>query len=639
MVLKAPLEFRFLGCFQIRYKGQLITQIHQPRLQSLLAYLVLRHDVAQTRQQLAFLFWQETSEQQARTNLRNLLFQLRRQWPDAKHFLQMTRHAIQWRSDDRFIVDVVEFDQILQQAGAAAEDSDRMETLLMEAVALYKGDLLPTLYDDWIFPEQERLRRRYLQALEQLIALLETRREYVAAMNYAHLLLSHDPLREESYRHLMRLYTLNDDRVSATGIYHNCVATLWHELEVEPAPATQMLFEQLCQEKHPKAPLTQATILSTEENSSTPLIGRHAAWQELQRTWHRAIHDRPHVVLLTGETGIGNTRLAEEFLIWTRCQGGSTAKITCFASEAQCAFAPIVRLLQQAPFQQAFTTLKQVWRNELLELWPQLREGQSQLSSQPSPFTEWQRARIFEALAHLFLQARQPVLLVIDDLQWCDSETLNWLRYLLRFLREVGPETSGEHRKQPRLLIVGVIKSEECEDEQPLTAWRFALQQRYPVTEIELQPLDWCETAKLIVATLDRPVSDDFVDELYRQSEGVPFYILEILKAQEKKGVSEGDNSTEGRAKVLPVPIQQLLEGRLHHLSTTARELLALAAIVGNKFTLNELVAVSGLDEEQLVKAMEEALQYRLIVEERAGSYTFSHNLIPLLSGKRKEMR
>jgi DNA-binding SARP family transcriptional activator len=105
-------------------------------------------------------------------------------------------------------------------------------------VALYRGDLLPSCYDDWILPERERLRQAFVEATERLIALLEDERDYRAAIGYAQRLLKHDPLQEAIYCHLMRLHALSGDRAAALRAYHACAAILQRELDVEPGPAT-----------------------------------------------------------------------------------------------------------------------------------------------------------------------------------------------------------------------------------------------------------------------------------------------------------------------------------------------------------------------------------------------------------------
>jgi DNA-binding SARP family transcriptional activator len=116
---------------------------------------------------------------------------------------------------------------------------------LREAVELYTGDLLEGCYDEWLFEERERLRQRYLDVLERLAALLEARGDDAEAILCAERLMRHDPLREETYRLLMRLHDARGDRARALRVYHACVATLERELGVEPSAPTREAYESL----------------------------------------------------------------------------------------------------------------------------------------------------------------------------------------------------------------------------------------------------------------------------------------------------------------------------------------------------------------------------------------------------------
>src|SRR5262249_9499805 len=131
--------------------------------------------------------------------------------------------------------------------------------------------------NDWILPERERLRQAFTAALEHLTRLLESQSELRAAIGYAQRLLRHDPLREETYRSLMRLYTVCGDRAGALRVYHICATVLERELAVEPSAATREAYEQLLKVdvqarpvRPPQAAHTNLPVLLTS------FIGREA---------------------------------------------------------------------------------------------------------------------------------------------------------------------------------------------------------------------------------------------------------------------------------------------------------------------------------------------------------------------------
>jgi len=204
-----------LGDFRLTYRDRPV-DIRAPRMQALLAYLALHPDEDVPRQRLAFLFWPDTTERQARTNLRQLLHRLRQVFPPIEDFLDL-EHTLTWRENGRINVDARAFEANLDAAAVAGRegDADREETALERAASLYHDDLLPDCYDAWIEPEREHLRRRFVLALKRLTRLLEEQGEYARAMPHGERLLALDEFDESTYRLLMRLRALNGDQGGA----------------------------------------------------------------------------------------------------------------------------------------------------------------------------------------------------------------------------------------------------------------------------------------------------------------------------------------------------------------------------------------------------------------------------------------
>ena len=138
----------------------------------------------------------------------------------------------------------------------------------------------------------------------------------------------------------------------------------------------------------------------------------------------------------------------------------------------------------------------------------------------PEPMTEgWQRQRLFEALARAVLAPKQHLLLVLDDLQWCDRDTLEWMHYLLR---------ADLHAK---LLIVCSARSEETEFNRFLTMLLWHLRQDRHLTEISLAPLSPQETARLATNIIGTEVEADRAVHLHNETEGNPLFVVEIVRA------------------------------------------------------------------------------------------------------------
>jgi DNA-binding SARP family transcriptional activator len=246
------LRIKLLGTFLIASDHMPLTSVEVPRLQSLLAYLILHRGVPQSRTRLASLLWPDSTEEQAHTNLRNLLYKLRKALPDSDHYLVVNRHMLMWQNDDTWTMDVLEFEQSVSLAEQAefVQDHAMLRRALEKAIELYRGDLLPGCYDEWILSERDRLSQMYLEVLEKLLYLQESKGDFQAAIRIAQRLLREDPVQEASYRHLMRLYTASGNRAAAMRIYQNCVAVLKRELAVEPSPETRRVYVQLTCSEH-----------------------------------------------------------------------------------------------------------------------------------------------------------------------------------------------------------------------------------------------------------------------------------------------------------------------------------------------------------------------------------------------------
>ncbi len=615
------LHIRLLGNFSITYGDVPLPAFLSPRLQAFLAYLLFHCRMPQPRQQLAFHLWPDSTETQAHSNLRKAIHQLRRALPEYNTFLHIDNRSVHWRPQVACTVDVDEFvarRQAADQLGAT--DPARQQALFAEAVALYQGELLPGCYDEWLMPERERLRQQWLETLERLVWVSEDRRDYATALHYANHLLRAEPLAESTYQQLMRLYALTGDRAAALQTYHTCVTVLQRELGVEPGATIQAAHIQLLAATIP-AGLRPAALAAPV--GAVRLVGRQAEWQRLRTLWQQSVQSQTNFCLLHGEAGIGKTRLAEEVRDWVARQGVITATTRSYAAEGALAYAPVVEWLRSPPLQTALSTLADPWLTEVARLLPELLVEHPTLP-RPAPLTaEWQRQRLFEALARAFTTDGQPKLLLIDDLQWCDGETLAWLRYLRRFTHN---HNGHPHRPAP-LLILGTARSEEIDAAHPLTTLLLDLRRNDEITELTLTPLNATETAELAAQLTTTPLTAEGAQAVYRQSEGNPLFVVEMVRSG-MENERTGDGSATASRPSLPPKVQSVIQRRLNHLSPAARQLLGLAATIGRSFSFALLQQASSHSEEELVQQIDELWQRGLVREQGLHTYDFSHDRI-----------
>jgi tetratricopeptide (TPR) repeat protein len=566
-----------------------VTGVTSARLQSLTAYLMLRRGTPHARSHVAAIFWPESSDGQARTNLRKLVLELRRVIPSVDRHLHTTEHTIEWLAASPLTLDVDEFTGEIGPGASLVG--------LRRAVAAYRGDLLPQCYDDWIIPERERLRQAYMDVLDRIMVLLERRREYTEAIRYGRLLLQHDPLQEATARNLMRLHALMGDRTGAVRVYHACVTVLQRELGVSPSQATHEAYERLLAAAPSGAPSD-----ATPPAAQPAMVGRLAEWEGMQRAWQAAAAGSARVVVLRGEAGVGKSRLAEELLDWTVRQGIATARARCYAAEARLAYAPVTSLLRSRPL----PALPPESRRDLSRLLPEFLAEEPTIATQ-GPVTEgWQRQRLFESLARALL-ADQPLLVVVDDLHWCDEESLEWLHYTIR------------HEPGARVLLVVTVRPEEVGDDHPLHRTLASWRHSGLLDEIDLGPLDRGDTARLAAAVVDAPLDDEAAARVFGETEGNPLFTVEIARA----GLIRRGQVVGG---ALPSKVQEVIRARLDRLTPAARDLAAMAATFGRSFTFRLLAQASGEEEGALIERLNELWHRRIIREHEADAYDFSHD-------------
>ena len=588
------LEIQLLGEQRVTAEGTAVEALRSPRMLGVLAYLAVHAGAPQLRQHLAGVFWPDTDEGQARTNLRRELHRLRNALPDPDRFITVDTTSVCWRAEAPATVDVVAFQQAATTAeqALAAGDEVAFAEAAEAAVRAYGGDLLPAFYDEWVLAARERLRRRCVELLDRLVAVLDDRGATRQALPYARRRVELEPLEEAGYRTLMRLETLAGDRAAALRTFHRCVSVLEHELGMDPDPATMAAYEKLL--STPTGPVPELVPVP----ATAPLIGRDRHLDVLREAWAQAASG-PRLVVISGEAGVGKSRLAAELADALERAEGVVARARCFPAGGRLALAPVAEWLRCPPLRSALGRLDDEQRAELARLAPELAPANER--DRPAPLTDpWRRRRFFEALVNAVIVRDEPVLLLLDDLQWCDAETLAWLEVLLY----TDP--------RPPVLVVGTLRSEELQDNPALMATCRRLRAQGVLRDLELAPLEREEVAEL-AASIDGPPADEAALERLREATGgFPLFVIESLR-------HGPDRSSR---------VQAVLVDRIEQLAPAAQQLIGVAAAVGRDFSLELLAAAGQLDEEELLVAIDELWHRRLLRKHSPTTYDFSHDLL-----------
>jgi DNA-binding SARP family transcriptional activator/tetratricopeptide (TPR) repeat protein len=598
------LTIRLLGNPDARFDGDRLEGFDAPRIRSLLAYLLLHRGTPQSRAHVAFLLWPESTESQAKTNLRQLLHHLRRVLPDPDRFLFVNQQVIGWREDAPYTCDVENFEEACERADGIADPREERVALTV-AVENCGGPLLPECYEEWILPERERLRQAHLEALERLTVLLEEERDYEAAIRHAEDLLRHDSLREATYRRLMRLHALAGERARALRVYHTCATVLDRELAVEPGRETREAYRALLQ-----APEV-SDAAEEHEPPGIPLVGRRAEWSVVRETLHEVAAGGARALLIRGEAGIGKTRLVEELETWWRRQGRRSARSRAYPAEGRLAYAPVVEWLRGGAVRPSLEQLDDAWLVEVARLLPEVRSRHPGLPAAASTTTAEDRQRLFHALARAVCSADPPLLLVLDDAHWCDQESLEFLHFLLRSGREAP------------LAVVVTVRPEEIGVDHPIEPLLTGLQRLQVLTAVELGPLDATEVGELSFHHRGRRLAQEENAALHRETGGNPLFVVETVREElARAGIAPA--ASRGR----PSGVQAIIERRLQLLSPAARETASLAGIIGREFTHEVLREAGGRQEAELVDVLDELWRRRVVREQGVTAYDFVHDRV-----------
>jgi len=592
------LRLELLGGFRVLTDSRFAGRAPSVRQQELVAFLILHARRAPLpRQRIAGSLWPESSDAQALTNLRRELHHLRDASPALEVLIDVGSRTLAWRDDAGVSVDIIAFEQTAERGLAG----DR--AALQEAARLYQGDLLPDITVEWIEADRERLRQRAKSVLSRLVGVLEKERAYGEAIEHAQQLSRLDPLDEQAWCTLMRCHARRGDRATALHLYQQCTALLKRELGTQPSAATRATYREILNLEAEASP-----IPAPPRTSVYPLVGRHAEFRTLLNAWYSAAAGHPTLALIRGEAGIGKTRLAEELIDWCRLENITAVTARCYAGEGRLAYAPIAAWLKSDSLQAALRTLEDAWLTDVARLHPELAATRPDIATPTLQLESWQRLRFFEALGRAF-RAAAPLVLILDDLQWADADTIEWLHYFLR-------SASGSS-----CLVAATVRAEEQQDNPPLGRLLGQLGHDDLLTTIALGPLDQRATALLAGAVAEHPLDDSAQAETFRDTEGHPLFIVERGRM-----ALAGQVGTSAMGELSRV--QSVVAARLALLSDEARAAAEVAAAVGRDFQFDLLARASDLEEAALVRSLDELWQRHIVRVQADERWDFSHDRI-----------
>jgi len=364
-------------------------------------------------------------------------------------------------------------------------------------------------------------------------------------------------------------------------------------------------------------PIKKAVICPT-------IVGRVSELAALQSMVSELEEGRSHLVLLSGEAGIGKSRLVAELANDARSRGFQVLQGNCYGRDRTSPYAPVLDVIRSF----LATQPRDVWEvhfqpfaQELFPLFPDLLAPAPGPTVLPASGPEQEQRRLFVALTAFFtkLAGLRPLVLVIEDIHWCDESSLEFLQYFLR------------HNTSLPWLVLLTYRNDEVDP--LLRNWLVQQDRERRTQECSLARLTRSDVEAMLTAIFDLPPTtrSELLNALYPLTEGNPFFVEEVLTSlQAAGGIFYAKGAWRSKAvETLHIPrsVQAAVQQRSERLSEEARELLTLAAVAGRRFEVDLLLSVTRQTEEQFLHLLKELIAAQLVVEESGEQFAFRHAL------------
>jgi len=582
-------------------------------------------------------------------------------------FLLITRDSIQFNLSSDHMLDVRSFTESAGVDKSSSHFIELMErAAALYRGAFLEGFSLEdsSSFEEWTLLTRERLARQVSSLLHTLVESYEEQGDYKMAQSYIYRLLEFEPWDELAHQQLMRTLALDGQRSAALAQYESCRTLLFEELGVEPSEETKSLYEQIRNDQL-KANIPSQTVVSKPainppaflkgkpSTFEAPVfVARERELEKLNGHLTAALDGNGGVVFVTGEAGSGKTSLIQEFTRRAQdehpdllvANGNCNAytgigdpylpfrEILEFLTgdiESRWAAGAItrehaMRLWEKVPVTaQALVEVGSDLIDTFIQRVGLLERARARVSKQQDwlihlgeflerkPVTALsiatlQQVNLFEQYTKVlqFLETQNPILLVIDDLQWADTGSINLLFHL------------GRHLVGRRILLLGAYRSEEVAlgrngMRHPLEPVINEFRRSFGDIQVNLgQALGQEESREFVDEFLDKEpnrLDESFREMLYQQTLGHPLFTIELLRGLQDRGDIFKDLKgywVTGPSldwETLPARVEAAIQERISRLPKTMQKALEVASIEGELFTAEVVARVQGIDEQELL--------------------------------------
>jgi DNA-binding SARP family transcriptional activator/tetratricopeptide (TPR) repeat protein len=592
------LTARLFGVPHVSY-GERAVHFVPARALSLFAYLLLHRERPIPRDVLCYAFWPDCTDADARSNLRRHLHRVNAALPAIAGitWLETTYKTVGLHPEAPIDLDVARLEAAV--AGTSGAEA---------ALDLYAGDLFEGCDDEWILSPRERLRSRYLDLAAATIGRYRGERRFAEAIALTQRMRDLDPLREDAARLAMALRYEAGDRAGALREFESFRALLRSEIGATPMHETLSLHDVI--RRH--GALDAADTPAVSASYALPFEGRESELATLRHVWQRAARGAGQLAFVSGEAGIGKTRLLREFSLAVEREGGRVLAGRSSAPETR-PYEPLVDALRLAAAEIARLPLAPAMLGALTVQLPELRALRPDLPDIVELAGERERARFFDAVGLVLaaLASHRPTVLLVEDLHAAREGTLDLLAAIVR-------TCAGAP-----LLVVASYREEETS--AALRALLHASPARSGV-RLGLARL----TPEACAAILTGGYRNDVVPAAMsewatRVSGGNPLFLGELVRDCQAR-IATGESPA-----AVPSSLEATIAARISRMSEQTRKMTGVAAVAGLTFSVDVIHRASGWPLAEVLDAVDELVN-RFVVRETAtgsaGDYQFAHELI-----------
>ena len=641
------MEFRILGPLEVIHGGRPVP-VGGSRERAVLALLLASANRVVSADRVAEDLWGGEPPARAAHSLHVFVSRLRKALREAGGdgivVTQAPGYLAQVPAES---LDAARFEALVTTARQHSSEgrADRAAATLREALALWRGPPLADVAEGPIVrAEAARLEEARLAATEERVEADLACGRHAELVAELETLTREHPLRERMWgQRILALYR-SGRQVEALRTYQDLRRFLAEEFGLEPSPATASLETAILHQSpdlnwRPSTRSPTASTVTAQDSSAggpvfsarTPYVGRQRERAELVRRLDQACEGRGSLLLIGGEAGVGKTRLAEETGAEAAHKGALVLVGRCYEIEGAPPYVPFVEILDQAlaaaASPDAFRADLGDDAPEVAKLLPRLRRLFPDIPPPLELPPEQDRHFLFNSLREFFarMAARQPLVLVLDDLHWADEGTLLLLEHLAARLPCLA------------IVAVGTYRDTEVTPDHRLARALEALLRRRLAHPMSLKCLSEDGVAALLGALSGQEPPPSLVQALHAETQGNPFFIEEVFKHLSEEGRLYGDDGRFRDDVVIgdldvPASLRLVLGRRLERLGEHGRRALAAAAVIGRAFTYELLEALGELPPMVLLEALEEAEHARLVAplsdSPEEDRLLFSHELI-----------